>query len=174
MHSEAFAFVASRLVELPPRERVVEFGSRDINGSIRALFDAAESYIAVDLLDGRGVDVVADAALYTPPAAVDTVVSCELLEHTPKGREILANAFRILAPGGVLILTCATDPRAPHSGLDGDLVREGEYYGNVDPDELRGWLGRFEAVEIEVHARRGDLYATARKPRRVRAKRAAA
>ena len=69
-----------------------------------------------------------------------------------------------LVPGGRLIVTCATDPRAPHSGHDGGVLRAGEHYRNIPETELKAWLADWADVEIEVHADRGDLYATAVKP----------
>lgn len=167
MHAEARAYVALEIDGLP-RGHVVEFGARDINGGVRDLFDA-ESYVGVDLAGGHGVDVIADARSYDPPKRPDVVVCCEVLEHTPDGAAIMANAYRILKPGGLLILTCATEPRAPHSAHDGGTVRADEYYGNVDPDDLSHWLARFVDVHLYTDADRGDLYATARKPSRVKA-----
>jgi SAM-dependent methyltransferase len=155
MHAEAFAFIRDQLAQLPPRQRVVELGGRDFNGTIRGLFEGAE-YTSVDLRPGAGVDVVSDAAEYTPPVAPDTVVCCEVLEHAPNAAAVVANALRVLAPGGVLLLTCATDPRAPHSGIDGEQVRPGEYYGNVAPSDLARWLSDATVALLET-LDRGDL-----------------
>lgn len=140
MHAEAFAFVQGVVRTLPPRRLVVELGGRNFNGSIRPLFAGAEAYISVDLRAGCGVDVIGDAATYTPPEPPDTVVCCEVLEHAPNADAVVANALRILAPGGVLVLTCATDPRLPHSSVDGNRVRPGEHYANVPPEDLAAWL----------------------------------
>ena len=162
MHREAYAFVARCLAALPPRRLVVELGSRWVNGGIRELLGDA-TYIGVDLVPGRGVTVLADAADYEGPGGVDTVIAGELLEHTPKGKAIVAHAYDMLQSGGVLIVTCATDPRAAHSGIDGGPVRPGEYYANVSERDLRAWLEPFDDVAVEMHTNRGDLYAMARK-----------
>lgn len=113
---------------------VLEFGSRYVNGGVRDLF--GEPYTGLDLEDGPGVDVVADAATYLHPTPVDVVVCCEVLEHTPAWREIIANAAANLVDGGLFILTAATDPRHSHSAIDGGQVHPGEYYGNIDPHDL--------------------------------------
>jgi hypothetical protein len=42
--------------------KVLEFGSRNINGSVRPLFPYASEFVGVDLVDGPDVDVVGDAA----------------------------------------------------------------------------------------------------------------
>ena len=163
MHTEAFEFVMETLVQLPRRTRVVEFGARDFNGSIRPLFAAADEYTSVDILPGPNVDVVIDAAEYTPPRAPDTVVCCEVLEHASNAPRIVENALRILEPGGVLLLTCATDPRAPHSGIDGAMVRPGEYYANVSPDDLVEWLAGADVRILNTWSW-GDLQCLAIKP----------
>lgn len=165
MHAEAFAFVERTLSSIPPRGRVVELGSRNINGSVRPWFASAEDYTGVDLVEGPGVDVVADAALYEPDRPPDVVVCCEVLEHSPIANDIVANAAHMLAPGGWLLVTCATDPRAPHSAVDGSGVRDGEYYGNVPPASLWDWArgAGLELVQREVDFAHGDLRLLARK-----------
>lgn len=155
MHAEAFAFIGGALQQLPPRVRVVELGGRDINGSVRLLFGNA-NYTSVDVLDGQGVDVVSDAATFVPSVAPDTVVCCEVLEHAANARAIVHNALSMLQQGGALLLTCACDPREPHSAIDGLGVRPDEYYGNVDPDDLKSWL-RGVNVEYLGVLPRGDL-----------------
>lgn len=165
MHDEAYAFVRGVLAELPAPRNVVELGGRNFNGSIRGLFTES-SYCSVDILPGYGVDVVADAAEFTPPHPPDMVVCCEVLEHSPRADQIVRNAIRILAPGGVLLVTCATDPRAPHSAIDGLQVRTGEWYDNVEPDHLRAWLDGMEVSHLNALPR-GDLQCLAIKPEEV-------
>lgn len=139
---------------------VLEHGGLNINGSVRPLF-AGASYKAIDTQDGPGVDLVADAAAYRPSKRVDCVVSCEVLEHAPKPKALIDAAFESLKRGGLLIVTCATDPREPHSGFDGGPVRTGEYYKNITPTQMKRWLKPFRESHVEVHFDRGDLYAWA-------------
>jgi SAM-dependent methyltransferase len=162
MHAQAFDFVKRSLATVPRRRMVVEIGGRNINGTIRELFPGVP-FIATDIAPGRGVDAVEPGETYDPPAAPDTVVCCEVFEHTDAAAAIVANAHRMLEAGGVFIATMATDPRAPHSAGDGGALRDGEYYGNVDTDALREWLRPFIQVRIEVHRDRGDLYCYAEK-----------
>ena len=163
MHPAAYRFVASIVSagQVPPG-LVVELGGRDVNGSIRGLFWG--SYVSVDLAPGPGVDVVADAATYTPPAPAACVVCCEVLEHAPTAPAIVANAAAMLQPGGLLIVTAAGDGRAPHSAVDGGPLRDGEYYANVTPGDVGGWCAGLEQVRVWTNRRAGDIYATARKP----------
>jgi SAM-dependent methyltransferase len=159
MHAGARHFVAYAARCITPRRRVLEIGSRDVNGSVRDLFPGAY-YLGIDAAPGHGVDVVADGADFDPGETFDAVVSTEVLEHTPRGAEIVANACRSLSPGGVLILTAATDPRPAHSGIDGGPLRPGEYYGNVPPERLRAWLAGWHFVLIDT-GNPGDVYALA-------------
>ena len=168
MHAQALMFARRAIAVLPiAGQHVLEIGSRDINGSVRPLFVSAASYTGIDIVDGPGVDiVVTDHAAYEPEQAPSVVVCMEVLEHTPHGQTLIERASTHLRPGGWLLVTCATDPRPPHSGVDGGQLGNGEYYDNVAPQDLRGWLdgAGLTVVLEEVHARRGDLYALARKP----------
>lgn len=164
MHAQAYEFVAAHAPRLGARA-VLEIGSHDVNGSVRPLFPAAHRYHGIDLAPGPGVDEVADAATWREEAAFDVVVSTEVLEHAPRWVDVVANAWASLAPGGTLLLTCATDPRPPHSAVDGWDVRPGEWYANVAPAALldvvraegaRSWL-------LEVARDRGDLFLRADK-----------
>lgn len=123
---------------------MVEFGSRNINGSARDLVDCV-NYIGVDIHEGPGVNVVIDAADYTPQfKAPDLIICMETLEHAPNACAVVQNAARILRDGGHLIVTCATDPRPPHTatGINADGTfspAEGEYYQNIKPEDLQRW-----------------------------------
>lgn len=171
MHTSAFRWVHRTVLGLARAPyRVVELGARDVNGSVRILFKGSGApwpqYVGVDLEPGPGVDVVADAATWTPTPgeAPDCVVTTEMLEHARDQRAVIANIGRILQPDGLLILTCATDPRPPHSAVDGGRLRPGESYRNVPPGELRAWVGEWaDRVSIDVSEQDGDLYCLARK-----------
>lgn len=163
MHQEAFAFVEDAARLLGPCLSVVEIGGRQFNYHrlIRDLFPDAGGYTSVDILEGEGVDVVADAATWRPSWRPDVIVCCEVLEHAADPAAIVRNAAEMLAPGGALIVTCATDDREPHSAEDGLELRPGEHYANVGPDELLRWLWGLNLCRFEVHVDRGDLYALA-------------
>jgi len=69
----------------------------------------------------------------------DLVVCCEVLEHAENWRQIIRRSRQWLKPGGALIVTSAGLGRKPHS-CDGGQLREGEYYRNLDPSDLRAEL----------------------------------
>lgn len=160
MHAEVRGWVASRLPA--GAHHVVEFGSRNINGGVRDLLETI-SYVGLDLEPGDGVDLVVDAARWAPGRLYDLALCLEVLEHALEPVELVEAAARALRPGGMLLLTCATDPREPHSAVDGGVLRPGERYENVDPLELVRWLGdaQLRETELVVEASRGDLYCAA-------------
>jgi hypothetical protein len=164
MHLEAAAFVALTVGRLGPFDSVLELGGRDVNGSVRPFFRETTRYVSVDIAPGPGVDVVADATTYRPKEHYDAVVCCEVLEHAEDADGFVATAWGSLNPGGLLIVTCACPPRAPHSAVDGGPLRPGEFYRNVPEEMVARWLVGWKDVDIEVHDDRGDLYAVARKP----------
>lgn len=150
MHPEAYEFVADHNTDDPVT--VLDLGGRSVNGSCRGLFPNAVSYTVLDAIPAWDVDIIADATSWEPDQAYDVVVCTEVLEHTPAWRQICVTATKALRPGGMLILTCAGPGRAPHSGIDGEAVREGEWYGNVDPDDLGVWLSLLSLkYEVDVH-----------------------
>lgn len=162
MHSEAHAFVAANIGH---PKRVLEYGALNINGTARDTAPSAEWH-GIDVVAGPGVDEVADATEYLATVPYDTVVCCEMLEHTPKVGATCQTAYTNLTDGGTLLLTCATDGRAPHSAIDGGPLRPDEFYRNVPADDFRISLEHIGFVidVLEVHPNRGDLYVKARKP----------
>lgn len=162
MHIQAYEYV-QKAVARQSFNHVIEFGSLNINGTVRPLFNC-DSYWGIDLQSGPCVDEVADAATWRTDISANVVVCCEVLEHTPLGPEIIWSAHQALCENGLFIITCATDPRGPHSAKDGGWLREGEYYKNVDPDDIVRWFDKKFIIEnMEVVLKRGDLYVTARR-----------
>lgn len=160
MHPEAHDFVAAAIDRLGPFCRTVEFGSHDINGSIRGLFSG--DFLGIDPQPGPGVDVVADAIEWHTGEPVDCVVCCEVFEHLADWRGLITSAARALRSGGVIILTMAGPGRAPHSAVDGNELRPDEHYANVEPDELADALApAFDDIHVEQLDL--DVRATARR-----------
>lgn len=162
MHDAAMEWIRSHADRAATS--VLDIGGRDINGSPRALFPDALPYRTLDITAGPGVDVVADAATWTPDRHYTAVVCAEVLEHTPDWRAILATAFEALTPGGHLVATMAGPGRAPHSAVDGGRLRPGEYYGNVDPADLAIILGGLGFGDVLVDVLGDDVRCTATRP----------
>jgi len=136
MHADARRWVANFATDEPIT--VIEIGSRNVNGSVQDLFPHA-TWTGIDREAGPMVDQVTDAMDYTPDMPADLVVCCEVLEHTENWRQIIRRSREWIKPGGALIVTCAGLGREPHS-CDGGRLRDGEYYRNLDPSDLRSEL----------------------------------
>ncbi len=159
MHKAVFDFVARRLpLDITKTTTVVEFGSRDVNGTIRPLLGQAD-YTGVDIEEGPNVDVVMDATLWEGKA--DIILCLEVLEHTPDLKGFAQAIVSNLNPNGIALVTCATHGRTPHSAIDGGAVRKDEHYKNVDPTELAKAIskagGHIHHEEINIVT--GDLRA---------------
>jgi SAM-dependent methyltransferase len=107
------------------------------------------------------VDIVSSAQDYDGMGTFDIVISAETLEHDSDPRGQIESAGRALKTGGKLIITAAAEPRKPHrcDGFDGGL--NGEYYQNIKPADLLGWLQDWVIFEIEHNRQHGDVYALA-------------
>lgn len=165
MHTEAYAWVQRHATTEPVT--VLDIGGRNINGTVKDLFPNAAVYLAMDIADGPGVDVVADAATWTPDREYDVVVCCEVFEHTAVWPQICRTAFTACASGGLFIATMAGPGRPAHSAVDGGWqLWPGEYYGNVDPGRLERELKAcgFVDVIVDQQFRPADVRAVAVKP----------
>ena len=116
-HHQEFEFIAAVKAVLPQffsRQRVLEVGSLDINGSIRTAFEACD-YTGADLSLGPGVDIAcAGQLLAFPSGHFDVCLSCECFEHNPYWVETWANMLRMTRPGGLVLMSCATTGRREH------------------------------------------------------------
>ena len=166
MHDAALAYIKATAHWLPTPTLVVDLGGLNINGSPRHLFPQSE-YISVDRVFGVGVDVVGDATTFAPYKAPDLVICAEVLEHADNADAIVRNALTMLAPGGYLLITCASPLRAPHSAVDGGMLRMGEFYRGVPDLLLLRWLTTsgitLATLNVSHNDAAGDLYALARK-----------
>jgi SAM-dependent methyltransferase len=111
MHPSVMEWVEKKVQQhdlRKPALRVLEVGSRDVNGSVRPLFHGVASYTGVDFIEGPGVDLVLDAHRLTsafPPDSFDVVVSTEMLEHDSEFWTSMAMMGEVLKPGGLLLIT---------------------------------------------------------------------
>src|SRR5688500_18941281 len=98
MHAACWDFVAETADYLDPQvhRSFLEVGALDVNGSIRHFFGWAEVYDGLDIVDGPGVDIVADARTWIPPGTYDVVVSTEVLEHVADWGAIVQTCMNAL------------------------------------------------------------------------------
>jgi cyclopropane fatty-acyl-phospholipid synthase-like methyltransferase len=150
VHAEALAWVETFCTDEPVS--ILDIGGRNINGTPRPLFPNATVYTVLDIAPGEGVEIVADAAEWSPDRRYDVVVCCEVFEHTDVWPAILRTAYKALDDGGVLIATMAGPGRAPHSAVDGGPhLYDGEHYGNVEPADLETALAAAGFRDVTVH-----------------------
>jgi SAM-dependent methyltransferase len=123
--------------------KVLEIGSLDVNGSVRGFFLGCD-YIGLDVAPGPGVDVVCEGQKFDAPnETFETVICCEVMEHNPYWKETFDNMMRVLKPGGLMIMSCATGYRPEHGTsrtTPGDsplTVAQGwEYYRNLNARDI--------------------------------------
>ena len=111
-------------------KRVIEVGSKYVNGSVRPLIEKflkPKEYIGVDLEKGKFVDVVLDAEKLVDhfgKESFDIVVSTELLEHVTDWRSVINNMKEILKKDGyiyILLLALRVFPIMPILMIFGDM-----------------------------------------------------
>lgn len=160
MHSEAFDWVRQHATD--QQVSVLDLGGRDNNGSPRSLFPRAE-YVVLDLADGPDVDIVADAATWTPDRSFDVVLATELFEHTPVWPQICRTAHAALVAGGRFIATMAGPGRPAHGAWGDPWLVPGEHYANINPADLRDVLERagFSDIVIDQQHSPADVRAVA-------------
>lgn len=171
MHVEAYEWLSS--INVSMNQRILEVGSRNINGSARSIFAPwAELYVGVDVASGPGVDMVGDlfevqnrlklTAMYGNQW--DMIICTETLEHTPP-IELMTAIFSLAYVGTRIVMTWASPERAPH-GATGGALESGEYYRGVPADEFVSIVSTLAEIfgynietEIQKHPSRGDVYA---------------
>jgi hypothetical protein len=80
-----------------------------------------------------------------------------VLEHANDWRDIVGRVKPLLMAGGIFVGTCAGPLRTPHSAIDGGLLRQGEYYGNLTADDLLSELQAAGFLRVLVHDTGHDL-----------------
>lgn len=81
----------------------------DVGGRIqpyRALFRNLERYVAIDLVPEGLVDVIADAQVIPiSDDSCDAVICTQVLSYISEPGRVISESFRVLKPGGTLLLT---------------------------------------------------------------------
>lgn len=133
--------------------QVLEIGSQNVNGTMRAEFEGCH-YTGVDVVDGEGVDVVSKGHKFAGLANdYDVVFSCEVFEHDPYAQQTVLNMCRMLKPGGLFFMTCATTGRGEHGTTKttpGEVWGPNpDFYRNVELGTFLNWIGPSEHGEID-------------------------
>jgi SAM-dependent methyltransferase len=148
-------------------QKVLEIGSLDINGSVRGFFEHCD-YTGLDIGPGPGVDVVCQGQSYdAPTGSFDVVICCEVMEHNPFWQDTFRNMIRLLRPGGLMVMSCATTGRAEHGTTRSDPVaspltieKGWEYYRNLTAKDVSREvdLSELSSSGFVTEKRNCDLY----------------
>lgn len=139
MNRSVKEFVQHCAVTLPTMEPVYEFGSRQMPGQegyadVRGYFPD-KIYVGADYIDGVGVDVVLDLQnIQLPSESVGTIICMEVLEHVERPFDAMKEIYRILKPGGLVIISSPMKLRIHGSPYD---------YWRFTPEGFKSLLSQF-------------------------------
>lgn len=90
---------------------VLDLGAQDVIGSLRSVAPPRARYFGVDMVAGKGVDMVLADPYVLPFAdgSVDAVVSSSCFEHVEFFWVALLEIMRVLGPRGVLYLNAPSN-----------------------------------------------------------------
>ena len=137
-------FVGIVATELAVPEPIYEFGALQVEGqesfaNLRGLFPG-KPYHGCDFREGPGVDHVLDLhAIDLPPEIAGTVLLLDTLEHVEFPRKALEELYRVLKPGGLLVMSSVMN--FPIHGYPHD-------YWRFTPEAFRSLLRNFESLVV--------------------------
>jgi len=105
-------FIDNIKIEEFKGKRVLEVGSKYVNGSVRPLiehFCSPREYVGVDIEAGKFVDVILPAEKlveYFGPESFDVLITTETLEHVQNWRLAINNMKSVLRRGGYIYNDC--------------------------------------------------------------------
>ena len=141
--------------------RVLEVGARAVNGSLREVIEShgPAEYVGVDIEPGPGVDLLCPAEELVArfgEGRFDVLVSTEVIEHVRDWRAVISNYKRVLAPGGLLLLTTRS-PGYPYHAFPHDFWR-------YDQADMRALFADFDILGLQDDPTRPGVFLKARKP----------
>lgn len=159
MHEQSYKTMEREFKKLglSSGSRVVDVGSRDVNGTYRQIVeDAGCSYFGIDIRDGPNVDMVVTEDTISTAGIFHTAISGSTLEHVKDMQVWMRQVVELIEPGGwLLVYTHHAWPEHRHPI---DCWR-------ILPDGLR-WLFEQTGVLVDLEVEfvdDHDLFGKARK-----------
>ena len=144
-------------------KRVLEVGSKYVNGSVRPLIEKflmPAEYIGVDIEKGKYVDIVLDAEKlveYFGKESFDIVITTELLEHVLNWRKVINNMKEVLKKDGyIYITTCSKG--FPHHAYPYDFWR-------YEIEDMKEIFKDFEIIRLQKDPEVAEVFMKAKKPK---------
>ena len=143
-------------------KRVLEVGSKYVNGSVRPLierFCSPEEYVGVDIEPGKFVDLILPAERLVDhfgPESFDVVIATELLEHVQDWRLVVNNLKAVLKREGYIYITTRSYG-FPFHAYPYDFWR-------YEVEDLRKIFNDFEIIKLVRDHGAPGVFLKARKP----------
>lgn len=156
-----------RLLRRELRGKIIDVGCG--NAVLKKYLSPDTTYTGIDAQAGLGVDVVADVhRLPFPDNSFDGALCTSVLEHVEDERKVVGEIFRVVRPGGKVVITIPfmlhyhKDPedyrRLTHAGLQDLLEKQG--FRQVTTHFIPGvfTVVEFAFFSVLVHAKREGLF----------------
>jgi SAM-dependent methyltransferase len=143
-------------------KKVLEVGSRYVNGSVRPLImkiATPESYTGADIEHGQYVDVVCaveNLITHFGNEKFDVVISTEMLEHVYDWKVAVKNMKAVLKPEGLIFLTTRSKG-FPYHGYPHD-------YWRFEVNDIKEIFREYEILTLENEKISRGLKLKAKKP----------
>ncbi|HBB67279.1 MAG TPA: methyltransferase type 11 [Elusimicrobia bacterium] len=142
-------------------KKVLEVGSRNVNGGLRPLIESwrPAEYVGVDFIAGPGVDVVLGADALVDKfgkESFDLVLSTEMLEHVRDWRKVISNLKNVCRENGVVLITTRRQGSEYHA-YPYDFWR-------YEVEDLKNIFSDFVIEKVENDALSPGVFVKARKP----------
>lgn len=143
-------------------KRVLEVGSKYIDGSVRPLIERfchPREYVGIDIEPGEFVDIVMPCENILGcfgSESFDVVISTETIEHLKDWRLVINNMKTVLKPQGLLYLTTVSKGYAYH-GYPND-------YWRYEISDLEKIFNDFKIIKLKKNSETNGIFIKALKP----------
>ncbi|HNE27346.1 MAG TPA: methyltransferase domain-containing protein, partial [Pseudomonadales bacterium] len=144
MRKSLWKYINIVMDTLPITEPIYEFGSYQVEGiaqdtDLRPLF-TDKAFVGCDMRAGPGVDKVLNLHhIDLPDNIAGTVFLMDTLEHVEYPHQAVSEIYRILKPGGLLVMS---------SVLDYFIHETPNDYWRYTPDAFRSLLKPFQQAHV--------------------------